>query len=392
MDSNIWINRSISGRLTGISRSRPALLLTGARQSGKSSLLRREFPEAEYISFDHPNQVEAATDSPGFFLDQLPHPVILDEIQYVPHLLREIKIRVDEDRRQYGNWLLTGSQKFELMETISESLAGRISIIHLETLSARELRNSTVGGIGDFIWKGGYPEIWSNPALDMGDFFESYMRTYVERDLKSILEVKNLSDFQRFVRVLATRIGQLVNYRDISKAVGVSDVTIKKWLHALQIGGLVYFLIPFYSNIGKRLVKSPKLYFADHGLACYLLGIESMAEWNRHVHRGNLWENVVLMELIKTNSLTPGMNIFFYRDQNGVEVDFVAEYKGILYFIEAKSGERIQEKKLNFIKVKRLFEQKHRTKAILFQNIPEKTVIRKNSYSCMNPLLGDFNL
>ncbi|MBT7151388.1 MAG: ATP-binding protein [Deltaproteobacteria bacterium] len=388
----IWINRLLTEKLKKAAETRPVVLITGVRQSGKSSLLQREFKQADTISFDHLNQVEAVTDSPDFFLNQFKDQVILDEVQYVPNLFRELKIQVDKDRKNYGKWILTGSQKFELMEQVSESLAGRISILQLETLSAKELRNSPIKNQTEFIWKGGYPEIWSNPDMDLDDFFESYVRTYIERDLKTIMEVRNLSDFQRFIRVLAARIGQLINYKDISNDVGVSDVTIRKWMHALQISGLVYFLPPFHRNIGKRLTKSAKVFFADHGLVCYLLGIKDLAGWNNHIYKGNLWENLVFMELVKTAHLRPGANLFFYRDQNGVEIDFIVESGNTLYFLEAKAGERIDEKKLSFKKVIPLFEKRYQTKAILLQNLSEPHVLKKKGYHCINPLFADVNL
>jgi len=389
---NMWIPRTIKDRLHQTVDSRPVVLLTGARQTGKSSLLQREFPRAEYVSFDHLNQVEAAKDSPDFFLGQFKGNVILDEIQYVPDLFRELKIVVDSERTRYGKWILTGSQQFELMEKISESLAGRISILHLETLSARELREGTVRNVDDYTWKGGYPEIWANPRLNINDFFESYIRTYIERDLKTIIDVKNLHDFQRFIRVIAGRVGQLINYKDISSDIGVSDVTIRKWLHALEVSGIVYLLAPFYRNIGKRLAKSPKLYFADHGLLCHLLGINSIKDWQNHIFRGNIWENIVLMELVKTNNLRPGENIFFYRDQNAVEIDFIVEKKNTLFFIEAKAGERLDESRLNFKKVLPLFSEKYPTRAIVAQNIKGTHVIKKKDYTTINPLAIDMSL
>ena len=291
----MWVERGISESLVNAVKSRPAILLTGPRQTGKSSLLQKLFPETEYITFDHLREVEAAKESPEFFLNRFKDPVILDEIQYVPEVFRELKIVIDRDRSSYGRWIMTGSQQFVLMEQVSESLAGRIALLHLETLGAEELRNKKALNITDYLWKGGYPELWSNPALDVGDFFESYIRTYVERDLKTIIDVKNLNDFRRFVRIAASRAGQLLNYTGLSADVGVSDVTIKKWVHALEISGLVYLLPPYYANIGKRLIKSPKIYFADHGLLCYLLGIENDSDWFAHTHKGNLWENLVMM-------------------------------------------------------------------------------------------------
>ena len=382
----MWIDRICGDKVESLAAARPVVLLTGARQTGKSSLLQHRFPNIQYVTFDHLRQVEAARESPGKFLDQFEGSVILDEIQYVPELFREIKIKVDVDRESYGKWILTGSQRFELMETVSESLAGRISIVNLETLSAEELRNSSGLRVEDHLWKGGYPELWSNTNLDVSDFFESYIRTYVERDLKQIVDVKNLGDFRRFIKILAMRVGQLLNYRDISGDVGVSDVTIKKWIHALEMSGVIYLLPPYYANIGKRLTKSPKLYFADHGLACYLLAVDISATWQSHVHRGNLWENFVMMELVKTQSLTPGKDLFFYRDHNGVELDFVIERGLNLLLIEAKVGERIDSRKLNFGKVVPLFEKKHPVTTVVAHNIDDDVALQQKGYLSFNPL------
>ncbi|MCD6395998.1 MAG: ATP-binding protein [Spirochaetaceae bacterium] len=383
----MWINRCITERVGKAVNSRPAVLLTGARQTGKTSLLRRQFPDTEYLTFDHLIHLSTAKEAPEHFLQQFRAQVILDEIQYVPELFRELKVQIDNDRDHYGKWILTGSQQFELMQYISESLAGRISIMHLETLSAAELRSGHINNYNNHLWRGGYPELWSNPKLDISDFFESYIRTYIERDLKEIVDVKNLNDFRRFILVLASRAGQLLNYKNISADTGISDVTVKKWIHALQIGGLVFLLPPYFTNIGKRMIKSPKLYFADHGLLCHLLGIRSELDWLSHSHKGNLWENFVMMELLKNYSLIPGRNLFFYRDQNGVEIDFVIEKKGVLYFIEAKVGENIDKRKLNFNKVLPLFANKSKTEAILAQNIKENRVVRLDGFSCYNPLL-----
>lgn len=382
----MWINRQLRDRLQNSVNSRPAVLLTGARQTGKSSLLQKHFPATTYVTFDHPRQVDAAKDSPEYFLSRFEAPVILDEIQYVPELLRYLKILIDQHRNHYGKWIMTGSQQFTLMEHISESLAGRIDLLHLETLSAYELREKGIKDISKYLWKGGYPELWSNPELDVEDFFESYIRTYIERDLKNIINVKELNDFRRFFRVLATRVGQLLNFRSLSSDVGVSDFTIRKWIHALEVGGLLYLLPPYYANIGKRLTKSPKIYFADHGLLCYLLGINNENDWQAHPYRGNMWENLVLMELIKTKNFTPGNNLFFYRDQNGVEVDFLLEQQGKLILIEAKANEKINAKRLNFQKVAALFEKKYQTAKILAQNIKEDQIIKYKDYDCFNPL------
>jgi predicted AAA+ superfamily ATPase len=382
----MWFERQIHTRLLSAVKSRPAVLLTGARQTGKSALLQNKFPDTEYITFDHLRFVEAAKESPERFLSRFEGRIILDEIQYVPEIFRELKVLIDKDRKNYGRWIMTGSQHFSLMKTVSESLAGRIALLHLETLSALELRNEGHQDLDQFLWKGGYPELWANPNLSFSDFFESYLRTYIEKDLKTIIDVKNLSDFRRFIRILATRTGQLLNYKSLSSDVGVSDVTIRNWTHALEMSGLIYLLAPYYANIGKRLIKSPKIYFADHGLLCHLLGIENETDWEAHPHKGNLWENLVMMELIKTHSFRPGNDLFFYRDQNGVEIDFIIEMKGKLIFMEAKAGERIDRKKLHFDRVAPLFEKKFQIEKILAQNIKESNPLKLKDYTCLNPV------
>ncbi len=382
----MWIERKIKDRIFRSVRSRPVVLLTGARQTGKSSLLKRLFPESRYITFDYIREVEAAKESPQQFLQQSQGRIIIDEIQYVLELFRELKIQVDNHRDAYGKWIITGSQRFELMEQVSESLAGRIAVINLETLSALELRECRVERVDDLLWRGGYPELWSNPHLEPEDFFENYIRTYIERDLKQIIEVKNLNDFRRFIRVLATRVGQLINHRDIARDVGITDVTVKRWLHALEMGGLVTLLPPFSANIGKRLVKAPKLYFNDHGLAGYLLGIVDAETWSAHTHRGNLWENFVLMELIKNNHLAPGRELFFYRDQNGVEVDFIIEQGNKITLLEAKAGENIDKRKLNFNKIVPLLQEKYQLECAVAHTPLDANVVKLKNYKTYNPL------
>ena len=395
----MWFNRDNHDIILKSSISRPAIILSGVRQSGKSSLLKKIFTEAKYVTFDHVNEVEAAEESPKSFLSQFKNDpiVILDEVQYVPSIFRELKIIIDNDRTNYGKWILTGSQQFELMENVSESLAGRISIHHLETLSTTELRSklkdgNNSGKIREYLWKGGYPELWSNENIDVSNFFESYIRSYIERDLKTIIEVKNLKDFRRLLVLLATRVGQLLNYQDISKDIGISDKTVKNWVNALEISGLIYLLPPYFANIGKRLVKSPKIYFADHGLLSHLLGIESIDEYDNHIFKGNIWENIVFMEFVKTHHLIPGNSIFFYRDHHGVEIDFIIEKKQKLFLIEAKAGERVNYKKLNFDKVVPLFEKKnYKTETILAHNLDKNIVVKLKKYNAFNPVLVKYD-
>jgi hypothetical protein len=384
----MWIDRSISGRLEHLAATRPVVLLTGARQTGKSSLLKRLFPEADYVTFDHLHEVEAAEQSPSAFLAAHRGQTVLDEIQYVPELFRELKIVVDQERKAFGRWILTGSQRYELMDTITESLAGRVSILNLETLSAEELRSFGHERLADHVWLGGYPELWAHERIDRNDYFESYLRTYLERDLKRLVDVKKISDFRRFIRIIASRVGQLLNYRDVSRDVGVSDATIRKWIHALELSGVIYLLPPFFANIGKRLTKSPKLYFADHGLACHLLGIDGKQAWAGHGQRGNLWESFVMMELIKTHGLTPGDDLFFYRDQSGSEIDFVIRSAGGLTLVEAKSTERIDRSRLGFDKVAPLLSKggAGEITQLVAHNLASDRALSMGDYTSFNPL------
>lgn len=385
----MWFKRLLENKLWQALKSRPVVLLTGARQTGKISLLQHELPDTEYVTLDYIAKAEEAENNPSFFLNQFKNQVILDEIQYAPSLFREIKKHVDRQRDLYGKWVLTGSQKFPLMNGVSESLAGRIAILHLETLSAKELRKSKYfnqSQLNDFLWIGGFPEVWANRLLSPQDFFQDYIQTYLERDLKDIIQVKNLRDFQRFIRICATRSGQLVNYSDLANNIGVSGNTIKMWLGALETAGIIYLLPPYYANIGKRLIKAPKLYFADHGLMAFLLNISSLKNWNEHPYKGQLWENFVFSEFVKIFHLVPGTNIFFYRDQNGVEIDFVIEANGNLQFVEAKAFERIDDRKLNFNKVIKYFPK---AECVLANTNAESRPMRLKNYLAFNPLLHD---
>jgi predicted AAA+ superfamily ATPase len=271
------------------------------------------------------------------------------------------------------------------MRHVSESLAGRIRILNLGTLNARELnRTSLLKNKRDLLWKGGFPEIWAE-KLDANEFFEDYIQTYLERDLKQILNVSNLRDFRRFLSLLAIRVGQLLNYSEISKEVGVAVNTIKAWVNTLEVSGLIILLPPYYNNLGKRLIKAPKLYFCDNGLVCALLNIDSLGAMEKSPHLGNIWENFVLSEYIK-EGFVAGKDLFYFRDTNGVEIDFVIEKKGEIFLIEAKHSERPNPSKLNFKKVAPLF--KNEVSSIVACGVKEKGRIALKDFSIYNPLYG----
>lgn len=381
----MWIERDYTDKIKEAVKSRPVILLTGVRQAGKSSLLQRLFKDAEYVTLDRITLAEEAEENPTLFLERFKNQVIIDEIQYAPSLFRDLKIKVDENRNLKGKWILTGSQQFILMQHISESLAGRVRILTLGTLSAEELnRTNLLKNKRDLLWKGGFPEIWAE-KLDAKEFYEDYIQTYLERDLKQILNVNSLRDFRRFLLLLATRVGQLLNYSELSKEIGVAVNTIKAWVNALEVSGLIILLPPYYNNLGKRLIKAPKLYFCDSGLISALLNIDSLDTLEKSPHLGNIWENFVMTEFLK-NGFVTGKDIFYFRDTNGVEIDFVIEKKGEVFLVEAKHSERPNPSKLNFKKIAPLFKEK--VVSIVACGVHEKGSIALKDYFIYNPLYG----
>ena len=276
----MWIDREISSKILSLSKSKKVILLTGPRQTGKSSLLKKIFPKMKYISLDKPSTVYKAEHSGEEFLKEFPTPIIIDEVQNAPSLFHHIKHCVD----QYKNrqFFLTGSQKFTLMAQVSESLAGRVALLDLHSLSLTELKSHfrlklNQKTLMKLMFKGGYPEIWSK-RLDTDEFFSNYVSTYIQKDIRQIINVKNLYDFEKFMSLLASRVGQLLNYNKMAADIGVSSMTIKSWVNALETSNVLYILKPFYKNLGKRLVKSPKVYFMDSGLLCHLIGFREANE------------------------------------------------------------------------------------------------------------------
>ena len=381
----MWIERDYTSRIKEAAKNRPVLLLTGIRQAGKSSLLQKIFKDAEYVTLDKIVYAEEAEKNPFSFLNRFPNRVIIDEIQYAPTLFRELKIQVDEDRSAKGKWILTGSQHFQLMQHVSESLAGRIRILRLGTLSARELnKTELLKNKRDLLWRGGFPELWAE-NLNAKDFYEDYIQTYIERDLRQILNITNLRDFRRFLSLLAIRVGQLVNYSDISREVGVAVNTIKSWITALETSGIIVLLPPYYKNLGKRLIKASKLYFCDNGIVSSLLNISTLKALYTCPYMGSIWENFVLTEYLK-EGYGAGKDLFYFRDQNGVEIDFIVEKEGEIFLVEAKHSERPDPAKLNFNKIAPRMNEK--VTSLVACVVEEKGIIRLKEFSIFNPLFG----
>jgi uncharacterized protein len=333
----MWISRDVEKRLRRSVGTRPVVVLTGARQTGKTSTLRRLFPKYGFVSLDLPTEAEQAEKEPDAFLRRYPGPVIIDEVQYAPGLFRHLKARVDAHRSRYGQYLLTGSQKFTLMKGISDSLAGRSDVIELETLSLSEiLRALPKTRLEDAIVRGGFPELHANPDIDFVAFYNSYLATYLERDVRSLANVGSLRDFERFLRACALRSANLLNKADLARDVGIAPSTANQWLSMLEASGQAVLLEPWFSNRTKSIIKSPKLYLADTGVLCALLNIRSEDDLRQSPSAGAVWETFVFAQLRhRERRAGRAASLFFWRDRTR-EVDFVAEIGGRLELFEAK--------------------------------------------------------
>lgn len=336
----MWIPRDIESRLLRSAKTRPVIVLTGARQTGKTSTFRRLFPYYAFVSLDLPTEAEQAEKEPGTFLSRHAPPAIIDEVQYAPSLFRHLKVAVDEKRARHGQFLLTGSQKFSLMKNVSESLAGRADIVELETLSWSEIRAARPETrLEHAIVRGGFPELYANPEIDHVAFYNSYLATYLERDVRSLANVGNLRDYERFLRACALRSANLLNKADLARDVGISPSTANHWLSTLEASGQIVLLDPWFSNRTKSIIKTPKLYLADSGLLCALLNIRSEEALRQSPAVGAVWETFVFAQL-RARERRAGrvQSLFFWRDRTR-EVDFITEAGGKLDLFEAKWSE-----------------------------------------------------
>lgn len=343
----MWIEREVGARVKAAARQYPALVLTGGRQTGKTSLLRHLFPKAAFVTLDLPSLAHQAETEGGTFVRGLPKPVILDEVQYAPGLFRHLKSAIDEDRHSAGSFLMTGSQKFTLMKALSESLAGRCAVLELDTLSASEVRATEAGAGGtvdEMLWRGGFPELWRDRTMEPRLFQASFVATYLERDVRMALRVGSLRDFERFLRACALRSGQLLNLTDLARDVGIAGSTARDWISVLEASNQLLLLEPYFGNPTKRLIKSPKLYFRDTGLLSFLLGMESPASLVASPLIGPVWETFVLGQILRARMASgSAAKVFFWRDADGNEVDFVVEQNGRARLIEAKWAESIPD-------------------------------------------------
>jgi len=327
----VHIERALSSEVERAARAFSAVLLTGPRRSGKTTLLRALRPDADYHLLEDPDSVARFRADPRGFLSGLRLPAILDEVQNVPEIFSYVRARIDAEPRKRGQWFLTGSQEAPLMRGVTESMAGRAAVLHLWPMSTAETPRVS-------LYRGGFPEVLARPSTaDL--WLRSYVQSYLERDVRAVTNVRDISTFRRFVALVASLTGQMLNKTALAAPLGVSVPTISEWLSVLEVTGQILLVPPYFKNFGKRLVKTPKLYFVDSGLACHLLGIESARALERSPFLGSIFEGFVASEIAKRQINRGGRpEIYYFRDHQGLEVDFVVPHRSDLLLIEAKAS------------------------------------------------------
>ncbi|MFA5834935.1 MAG: ATP-binding protein [Bacteroidota bacterium] len=327
----------------------PVVGITGPRQSGKSTMLQHLLSKKyRYVTFDDYRVAEEYHKDPAAFMDKFNDAVVFDEVQIVPDIFSHIKLAVDRDRQRYGKFVLTGSSQFAFMKYVSESLAGRIGLLTLlpfqySELPARRRTSSIVFG--------SYPELVMRNYRESKGWYSSYLETYLSRDVRSLSNIGDIREFRQCIGLLAARVGQIVNYSDLSRDIGVSVPTIKQWISILEASYVIFLVRPYFKNFGKRIIKSPKVYFYDTGLISYLLGIDDAEAMQRNHHYGNLFENYIISEIAKKELHTKSHSeLYYFRTNHGVEVDLIIDRRNTLEYVEVKSTKTFRPEMANSIR------------------------------------------
>lgn len=377
-----YIQRVMSDAIIDANRFFSVITLTGPRQSGKSTLLLHLFPDVPYISLEDPDIRRLAVSDPRGLLNYYPTAVIIDEVQHVPDLLSYIQGMVDENPLR--KFYLTGSSDFSLLKNVTQSLSGRTAVFELLPLSLAETAELNKDySLSRILYDGFYPAIWSNKNIPRL-LYPNYVKTYLERDVRDLLAVKDLDVFQRFLRLCAARIGSIFNASELSNELGISSNTVKSWLTILQASYIIYLLPPFFTNTRKRLTRSPKIYFTDCGLASYLLEIDSPAIMDRDKMRGHLFENMVIINFLKHN-LNKGLNggLYFYRDSNGNEVDLLVKNRAGYDCYEIKSSSSFHPDYIRgLLTFSKAFPEESATLNVIYsgENLPEYNHVRIRNF------------
>ena len=408
-----YIERALEKKLLEVIKNYKSVLITGSRQVGKSTLLKNIFPDYKYVSLDDPFLEQQAKENGSMFMMLNPPPVIIDEVQHAPELFRYIKIKCDESEER-GLFCLSGSQQFKLMKNVSETLSGRISIIELNGLSLREIQRDPFSerfiptldyiqerqktakapaNIWEIIHRGSYPEL-QNPQMAWGTYYADYVKTYIERDVRELSAVQDLDSFKRFVIAAAARTGEVLNYSNIANEVGKDAVTIKNWISILEASGIIYLLEPYANSALKRAVKTPKLYFRDTGLACYLTRWLSPETLAYGAMSGHMFETFVISEILKSfanKGLDYRYFVSFYRGHDKIkqkvngetvisegEIDLIIEEDGVCYPIEIKQNSNISVTDTSAFMVLDKLENKKRGMGAVICNCPQPGMLREN--------------
>lgn len=378
-----YVNREIEKILKIAAKQFPSIIVTGPRQSGKTTVIDHLFSKThKYVSMDNPDLRLMAANDPGLFFENYPPPVIIDEIQYVPQLFSYIKFLIDKNRNSYGQFILTGSQLFPLMANVGESLAGRIAVMNLLSFSYKEqfskagVSKLSMDSLKNRVLTGGMPEVVLKKNINIDLWFSSYLQTYLERDVRQLRQVGDLGDFQRFLQLLGAFNGQAMNLSSLSRDLGVAVNTVKAWLSILEASGQIIFVKPFYLNKGKRIIKSPKIYFLDTGLLCYLTGVTASEQIFKGPMSGQMFETIVVGEIVRSfynKGKIP--RIFWWRTSYGEEVDFIVEDKGRILPIEIKMSSAVNRQMAKgLILFRDLFPDKV-DKALLINLSKTKTIL-----------------